>query len=102
MNNTALYCILSFHNQKGTEGMRQFVIKSFEAIVWIFGAIVAIGGVIAGIIAVGNGQPQGLIFIIGGPLYAILLMGMFFIAISISDNTKRTAEAVEKLVARGQ
>ena len=82
--------------------MRQFVIKSFETIVWIFGALVAAAGVIIGLMAVANGQAQGILFIIGGPLYAILLMGMFFIAISISDNTRRTAEAVEKLAARGQ
>lgn len=82
--------------------MRQFIIRSFEAIVWVFGALVALAGIVVGIMAVSNGQPQGLLFIIGGPLYAILLMGMFFIAIAISDNTKRTADAVEKLAARGQ
>lgn len=82
--------------------MRQFIIRSFETIVWIVGAIVAAGGVIVGLMAVAQGQVQGLLFIIIGPLYAILLMGMFFIAIAIADNTKRTAEAVEKLAARGQ
>ena len=82
--------------------MRQFIIRSFEGIVWIFGALVALAGILAGVLALANGQVQGLLFIIGGPLYAILLMGMFFIAIAISDNTKRTAEAVEKLVSRGQ
>lgn len=82
--------------------MRQFIIKSFEGIVWIFGALVALAGVIVGLMAIANGQVQGLLFIIGGPLYAILLMGMFFIAVAISDNTKRTADAVEKLAARGQ
>lgn len=82
--------------------MRQFIIRSFEAIVWIFGALVALAGIAVGVMALVNGQAQGLLFIIGGPLYAILLMGMFFIAIAISDNTKRTADAVEKLAARGQ
>lgn len=82
--------------------MRQFIIRSFEGIVWLFGALVALAGIVVGVLALANGQVQGLLFIIGGPLYAILLMGMFFIAVAISDNTKRTAEAVEKLASRGQ
>jgi len=82
--------------------MRQFIIKSFETIIWVFGALIAVAGVVFGLMAVANGQPQGLLFVILGPLYAILMMGIFFIAIAISDNTKRTADAVEKLVARGQ
>ena len=82
--------------------MRQFIIRLVEGIVLIFGAFVALAGIVVGVLAVANGQVQGLLFIIGGPLYAILLMGMFFIAIAISDNTKRTAEAVEKLASRGQ
>jgi hypothetical protein len=80
--------------------MRQLIIKSFEAMVWVFGLIVGIGGVTAGINAVENGQSEGVLYMIVGPLSAIILMGIFFIAISISDNTRRTAEAVEKLAAR--
>jgi uncharacterized membrane protein len=82
--------------------MRQFVIKSFEAMVWIFGALLAVAGVILGILAISQGEMMGLLFMVGGPLYAILMMGTFFIAIAISDNTKNTAEAVGKLLARGQ
>jgi uncharacterized membrane protein len=82
--------------------MRELIIKSFETIVWIVGAIIAAGGVILGFIAIAQGQAQGLLFIIIGPLYAVLLMGMVFIAIAISENTRRTADAVEKLAARGQ
>jgi hypothetical protein len=81
--------------------MRQLIIKSFETIIWIFGGLIAAAGIIFGLIALVNGQAQGLIFIIVGPLYAILVMGMFFIAAAISDNTKRTADAVEKLASRG-
>jgi hypothetical protein len=80
--------------------MRQFIITSFETIVWIVGGLIAIAGVIAGIIALTQGQMGGLLLIIIAPLYAILIMGVFFIAIAIADNTKRTAEAVEKLASR--
>ncbi|CAN1552941.1 hypothetical protein MCELHM10_02252 [Paracoccaceae bacterium] len=82
--------------------MRQFIVRSFEAIVWIFGALVALAGIAGGVMTLAYDPVRGLLFIIGGPLYAILLMGMVFIAIAISDNTKRTADAVEKLAARGQ
>jgi hypothetical protein len=80
--------------------MRQLIIKSFETIIWIVGALVTAAGVIFGIVAIAQGQVQGLLFIILAPLYAVLIMGMFFIAIAISDNTRRTAEAVEKLAAK--
>ena len=80
--------------------MRNFVIKSLELIIWIVAGLVAIAGVILGLIALGSGEIAGLLFIIGGPLYAVLLSGMFFVMIGTYENTKRTAEAVERLAAK--
>jgi len=80
--------------------MRHFIIKSFETIIWIVGALITAAGVIAGLAMIAQGDVTGLLLIIFAPLYAVLVMGMFFIFIAISDNTKRTAEAVEKLASK--
>ncbi len=80
--------------------MRNTIIRSLDVIVWIIAIFIAGGGVIAGLIAIANGQMEGIAFIIGGPLYAIIFAGFIFVAIGIYDNTKRTAEAIEKLAAR--
>ena len=47
-----------------------------------------------------NGQAQGIALIILGPLYAIIFAGWIFLSIGTYHNTKRTAEAIEKLAAR--
>lgn len=78
--------------------MRNLVIKWFETIIWIFGGLVALVGIILGFIAFANGQFLfGLLFIIAAPLYAIMILGIFFVFLAIQENTRRTAEAVEKL-----
>ena len=63
--------------------MRQLIIKSFETIIWIVGALIVLAGLIGGVAMIADGQVQGLLLIIFAPLYAILIMGMFFIAIAI-------------------
>jgi hypothetical protein len=80
--------------------VRQTIINSLEMMIWAIGGLIAIVSVIGGIMAISAGQMQGLLMIIGGPLYAILFMGMFFIVLGIHTNTKRTAEAIEKLANR--
>ncbi len=81
--------------------MRDFVIKSMDVLVWIAAFLVAAGGIVAGLMAVGQGQMQGLILVVMGPLYAIMIAGWVFLAIGTYHNTKRTAEAIEKLANRG-
>ncbi len=80
--------------------MRQAIINSLDVLIWIMGALIAIAGVIAGILALSQGEAMGLAIIIGALLYAIIFMGMFFLIIGMHNNTKRTAEAVEKLAMR--
>jgi len=80
--------------------MRQAIINSLDILIWIIGIILALGGTIAGIVALSQGQLVGIGFIIGGILYAILMMGMFFIVIGIYQNTRRTAEAIERMTIR--
>jgi hypothetical protein len=80
--------------------MREFVIKSLDILIWVVGGLMAALGVLGGLFALVQGQPQGLLFIIVGPLYAILFCGMFLLAVGVYNHTKRTAEALEKLAAR--
>jgi hypothetical protein len=80
--------------------MRDFVIKSLDVIVWIVAAVFVAAGVIGGLFALANGQMQGLALIILGPLYAIVFAGWIFLAIGTYNNTKRTADAIEKLANR--
>jgi hypothetical protein len=77
--------------------MRQAIINSLDILIWVLGALIALAGVIAGIVALAQGQVMGLAILVGGLLYAVVFMGMFFLIIGIHNNTKRTAEAVEKL-----
>jgi hypothetical protein len=79
--------------------MRALIIGSLDILVWLLAGLIAIGGIVVGFMAIGQGQMQGIGIIIGGLLYAIVFAGMFFIVIGIHDNTKRTAAAVEKLAA---
>lgn len=81
--------------------MRQAIINSLEILIWIMGALIAIASIVMGVLTLGQGFAlQGLGIIVGGILYAIIFMGMFFLFIGIHSNTKRTAEAVEKLAMR--
>ena len=80
--------------------MRNTIIKIFEILIWVIGALYAIGGVIGGIMVLAQGEIVGLGIIIGGLLGAVMIMALFFIQIGTYNNTKRTAEAVEKLAGR--
>jgi hypothetical protein len=80
--------------------MREFVIKSLDILIWVVGGIIAIGGILAGLFAVVQGQMSGLLFIILAPIYAIIFCGMFLLAVGVYHHTRRTAEALEKLAAR--
>ncbi len=80
--------------------MRQAIINSLDVLIWLMGALVAIGGIVAGIFALSQGEVMGLAIMVGALLYAVIFMGMFFLIIGIHNNTKRTAEAVEKLAMR--
>ena len=76
--------------------MRQAIINSLDILIWVLGALIALGGVIGGIATLAQGQIMGLAFIVGGLLYAVVFMGMFFLIIGIHNNTKRTADAIER------
>jgi hypothetical protein len=80
--------------------MRDFVIKSLDVLIWIVGGLIALAGIAGGLFFLVNGQMQGLLFMVLGPIYAILFCGMFLLASGVYTNTRRTAEALEKLASR--
>lgn len=86
--------------QEGTLNMRELIIKSLDMLVWIVAGLIAFAGIVVGLMALKQGEPAGLGIIIGGLLYAVVFAGAFFIMIGIYNNTRRTAEAIEKLAMR--
>ncbi|MBK6466664.1 MAG: hypothetical protein IPL38_08410 [Rhodobacter sp.] len=81
--------------------MRALIIKSLDLLVWLLAILIALAGLVIGFMALGQGQVlPGLGMIVGGVLYAVVFAGMFFILIGIHDNTKRTADAVERMTPR--
>lgn len=80
--------------------MRETIIKIFEILIWVIGALCAIGGLIGGIVILAQGEVVGLAMIIGGILYAVIIMALFFMQIGIYYNTKRSADYLEQLSNR--
>lgn len=82
--------------------MRQTFISLLDKLVILIVALILIGAFFAGIFAMfqGGGFFAGIGIWIGGAVYAVLVGGMLFLFLGIHENTKRTAEAVEKLANR--
>ena len=91
--------------------MRDFFINTFEILVGVIVVLLCIGVVVAaGVVAFGGGNMMGpgspsgpiagLLLLIGGAIYVIFIAGLMYMGLGIYQNTKRTAEAVEKLVTR--
>ena len=77
--------------------MRDKIIKSLDIIIWVIATIMVLAGLIVGLFMLAQGQVMGIGLIFGGVFYAILFAGSFFLLIGVYNNTKRTAEAVEKM-----
>ena len=88
--------------------MRDFFINSFEILVNVVVVLLAIGVVVfagaafSGAMGPGgaSGPLAGFGILIGGGIYVIFLGGLLYMGLGIYQNTKRTADAVEKLAAR--
>ena len=86
--------------------MRDFFINLLEGLI---GVIVILGAIAVVIMAISvtlnpgdayGGLLSGLIVLIFGGLYLIFVGGFLYLGLGIYQNTKRTAEAVEKLAIR--
>lgn len=83
--------------------MRDFFINSFEKLVGVLVALMAIGVLIAAIGMMMNPQGGflvGLMTLIGGAVYVLFMGGAMYLGLGIYQNTKRTAEATEALLRR--
>jgi uncharacterized membrane protein required for colicin V production len=74
--------------------MKRFVIKSLELIATVAMVLIVLGAAISGAIGGGFwGFVGGLIF---GGITAIVLLGTLFLLMEIADNTRRTADLLER------
>lgn len=85
--------------------MREFFINWFEKVLAILivllGLVVLVSGI--GVMVMpgyqGGGFFAGLMVLVGGAVYVIVFGGMCYLGLGIYHNTKRTAEATERLAA---
>ncbi len=74
--------------------MKKAIIKSLEVISLVIMVIIVLGAAISGGTAGGFwGFIGGLV---GGSIVAVILMGTLFLLMDIADNTRRTADLLEK------
>ncbi|PVA09898.1 hypothetical protein DC366_12375 [Pelagivirga sediminicola] len=89
--------------------MRDFFIQSLEKLIGIIIVLMGIG-VIIGFLGItfgggygpygqSGGLISGLLFLIGGAIYVILMGGFMYLGVGIYQNTLRTAKAMEKMTA---
>lgn len=83
--------------------MRDFFILWMERIVnvvIVLGAIGVFAGGIAVMFSPTGGVLPGILAWIMGTIYLLLVGGMVYLGLGIYNNTRRTAEAVERLAQR--
>ncbi|MCB1359803.1 MAG: hypothetical protein H6899_07425 [Rhodobacter sp.] len=83
--------------------MRDFFINLLEKVIHVIVVIAMIGVVVAAIAAILNPQPGmpgalvALGILIGGALYVVMMAGFMYLGLGIYQNTRRTAEAMERM-----
>ncbi len=79
--------------------MRNFFIGSFEILITVLVVLMCIGVVVTALVTMttGGGFFAGLGILIAGALYVIITAGMMYMFLGIHENTKRTAEAIERM-----
>lgn len=79
--------------------MRDFFINSLEKLVAVIVLLMAIGVVIGAIVAMFSpmgGFLQAIGILIAGALYTVLMGGSLYLFLGIYQNTKRTADLLER------
>lgn len=92
--------------------MREFFIGAFEILVGVIVVLIAIAVLAAAAFATFGGPMMmdgmmmrggplaGLMVLAGGTLYLIFVGGILYLALGIYHNTRRTAEATERMQGR--
>jgi len=86
--------------------MRNFFISSLEMVINVVVVVLAIGVVIGAIVAmmtpsyVGGGFLRGILVLIGGGVYVLIMGGVMYLGLGIHANTRRTAELLEDMARR--
>ncbi|MEK0162253.1 hypothetical protein VWZ88_07635 [Phaeobacter sp. JH20_36] len=84
--------------------MGNFFISAFEKLVGVFMVLLLIavagGAVLAALQPGGGGILAALGVLVVGGLYVVLIGGSLYLAVGIYNNTKRTADAIERLASK--
>lgn len=93
--------------------MRDFFIRSLEVLINILMVVLILGVILVSIAAMagmgnfrvagmdaGGGVLMGLAILIGGSLYIILIGGFMYLGLGIYQNTRRAADALERMANR--
>lgn len=87
--------------------MRDFFVNTLEKLIGVIVVLlglVVLGGAAAAAFGGVNGGPAnpliGFAILFGGAIYVVLIGGFLYMGVGIYQNTKRTANAVEKLATR--
>ncbi len=81
--------------------MRDFFINSFEGLVSVIIVLAAVMVTFAGVATLfSEGFVAGVAVLLGGALYVVMLGGFLYLALGIYHNTRRTAEAAERLASK--
>lgn len=92
--------------------MRDFFINSLEKLVGVVVVLLSLGVLIAAVGAtmggnttmggqhMGGGPLAGLLILVIGAIYVLFVGGFMYLGLGIYQNTKRTAEALEKPLNR--
>lgn len=93
--------------------MRDFFISALDKVVGVIVVLLGLGIIIAaGVVSFGGGAMgpgagpmagggpiAGLLILVIGAIYLILVGGFLYLGLGVYHNTRRTAEAVEKMAA---
>ena len=82
--------------------MRDFFISAFESLIAVIIVLIALGVLVGAAAAtMQDGPIAGIAVLVGGTLYTIIVGGMLYMVFGIYHNTRRTAEACERMLGAG-